>query len=158
MHLGVFFQCKASVTKLICFNLMALCPHVFYHQVESHCSVKLVQSRSTLDRGSVKTGSDETRFTLYHSDGRVWIWRQPREHLLPECIVPTIKFGAYEIMICWYFSCIVLEPLVPIYGILNTDAYCTILDDNVLSTLWLLYGLYHVTSRMETPGIILRGP
>ena len=40
-------------------------------------------------------------------------------------------------MLSWYG----LEPLVPIHGKINSDVYCTILDDNVLPTLWQFYGL-----------------
>ena len=40
-------------------------------------------------------------------------------------------------MLSWYG----LGPLVPIHGKINSNVYCTILDDNVLPTLWQFYGL-----------------
>ncbi|KFM60251.1 Transposable element Tc1 transposase, partial [Stegodyphus mimosarum] len=95
----------------------------------------------TVDQWKRVLWSDESRFTLYRSDGRVWVWRLPGERLLPECVVPTVKFGGCGIMVWGCFSWYGLGPLVHIHGKLNSDAYCTILDDNVLSTLWQFYGL-----------------
>ncbi|GFU64449.1 endothelin-converting enzyme homolog [Trichonephila clavipes] len=35
--------------------------------------------------------SDESRFTVRQSDGRVWVWRVPGEHFFSDYIVPTVK-------------------------------------------------------------------
>ena len=85
--------------------------------------------------------SDESRFTLYRSDGRVWVWRLPGERLLPECIVPTVKFGGGGVMVWGYLSWCGTGPLVAIPGRLNAETYSTILDDHVLPTLWQFYGV-----------------
>ncbi|GIY13323.1 transposable element Tcb1 transposase [Caerostris darwini] len=91
----------------------------------------------TLDDWKRILWSDESRFTLFRSDGRVWVWRLPGERLLPECVVPTVKFSGGGLMVWACFSWYGAGPLVKVDGAMNAD----ILDNHVLPTLWATYGM-----------------
>lgn len=49
------------------------------------------------ETGNVFSG-DASRFTIWQADGQVW---PPREHYLPECIVPNVKFGGGGVTVCF---------------------------------------------------------
>ena len=80
-------------------------------------------------------GSDELRFTLFRSDGRVWVWQ------LPVCIVSTRKFGGGGVMVWGCFSYWGVGPLMVVCGTMNSQGYCTILNNEMLPTLWCFYGM-----------------
>ncbi|GFW70644.1 transposable element Tcb1 transposase [Trichonephila clavipes] len=42
--------------------------------------------------------SDESKFTLFQTTGRVYVWRTPKEAFAPECVVPTVKHGGGSLM------------------------------------------------------------
>jgi hypothetical protein len=57
----------------------------------------------------------------------------PGERYLPQCIVPTVKFGGGRIVVWdWFWR----GPLVTVKGNLNTSAYNYVLDNSVIPTFW----------------------
>ena len=70
----------------------------------------------TLEQWGHVLWSDESRFSVWQSDGRVWVWN------LPDCIVPSVKFGGGGIMAWVCFSGVGLGPLVPEKGTFNSSA------------------------------------
>ena len=89
----------------------------------------------TVDHWKIVLWSDESRYTLFQSDGRAWVLRTSGERLFPECIVPTVKFGGGGVLVWGCFSWYGLGPLHVVPDKYNADAYMNILDNQVLPTL-----------------------
>ncbi|GFW81497.1 transposable element Tc1 transposase [Trichonephila clavipes] len=87
----------------------------------------------TVDMWKTVLWSDESHFTVWQLDERVWVWRMPGERFFSDCIVPTVKFGGGSIMVWGWFG---LGPLVPVIGNMNSEMYVNILDNAALPTLW----------------------
>ncbi len=47
--------------------------------------------------------SDESRFLLQHSDGRIRIWRKEHESMDPSCLVSTVQAAGGGVMVRGYF-------------------------------------------------------
>ncbi len=75
--------------------------------------------------------SDESRFLLQHSDGRVRIWCEEHESMDPSCLVSTVQTASGGLMVWGIFSWHTLGPLVPIEHHLNATAYLSIVADLV---------------------------
>lgn len=87
--------------------------------------------------------SDESRFSIFSSDGRTWVWRMPGERYLKDCVVPTVKFGGGSVMVWGCFSWEGLGPLIKIRSTLCADGYKDILDNSALPALWQHFGNDH---------------
>ncbi len=75
--------------------------------------------------------SDESRFLLRHSDGRVRFWCKEHESKDPSCLVSTVQAGGGGVMVWGIFSLHTLGLLVPIEHRLNATAYLSIVVDHV---------------------------
>ncbi len=69
---------------------------------------------------------NESRFLLWHSDGRVRICHIEHESMDPSCFVSTVQAGGGGVMVWGIFSWHTLGPLVLIEHHLNTTAYLSI--------------------------------
>lgn len=86
--------------------------------------------------------SDESKFNLFGSDGKVIVWRSPKEEFNPRCTVPTVKHGGGNVK-CWgCFSSAGVGELIFIDGNMTGEAYREILDNNLLKSVQKL-GLSH---------------
>jgi len=118
--------------------------------------------------------TDESKFNLFGSDGRVMVWRKPNSELDIKNTTPTVKHGGGSVMVWGCFSAAGVGRLVFIDGIMNHLDYIQILKDNLKASaeslrigsnfkfyqdndpkhkayntrLWLLYNCPEV---METP-------
>ncbi len=75
--------------------------------------------------------SDESRFLLRHSDGRVRIQCKEHESMAPSCLVSTVQAAGGGLMVWGIYSWHTLGPLVPIEHYLNTVAYLSVVADHV---------------------------
>ena len=78
--------------------------------------------------------SNESKFNLFGSDGKVIVWRTRDEEFSPSCIVPTVKYGGGSVK-CWVcFPSSGAGNLVFIDGTMNAEVYRDILENNLLTS------------------------
>lgn len=78
---------------------------------------------------SVVLFSDESKFNLYHHDGRQVVRRRPGEEYLPQCIAPSVKYGGGGVMVWGVMSARGIGTLKTITGTLKGTTYIDILGD-----------------------------
>jgi transposase len=78
--------------------------------------------------------SDESKFNLFYSDGKVSVWREPGTGLDPRHIAPTIKHGGASVMVWACFSYYGTGNLVFIDGNMDAVMYVEILSDNLAAS------------------------
>ena len=78
--------------------------------------------------------SDESKFNLFVSDGKVVVWRSSKEGFEPECTIPTIKNGGGNAK-CW--ACFLssgVGSLLFIDSNMTGKSYGEILENNSLKS------------------------
>ena len=106
-------------------------------------------SHWTLEQWRPILWSDELCFSIWQSDGRVWVWRLPGEQYLSDCIVPSVKCGGGMIMVWGRSPGAGLGPLVPVKETLNASACQELLDNSTLPILWEQFGHVDIWTKAE---------
>ena len=79
--------------------------------------------------------SDESKYNVQGSDGRVRVIRKEGERYHPNLVMKTVKFGNGSVMVWGCFWAGGLGPLVTMKGNINQEAYINCLSNNFLP--WL---------------------
>lgn len=75
--------------------------------------------------------TDESKFNLFGSDGRPYVWRRSNEVLLAKNMKPTVKHGGGSVMVWGSFSARGPGELHFIEGIMNHTMYLNILKEKL---------------------------
>ena len=87
--------------------------------------------------------SDESKFKLFGSDGKVVVWRSSKEEFEPEGTISTVKHGGGGNVKCWAcFSSSGVGSLIFIDGNMTGTSYREILENNLLKSVEKL-GISH---------------
>ena len=79
--------------------------------------------------------TDESKFNLFGSDGKVMVWRTLKEDLYPKCTVSTVKYSGGNVK-CWgCFSSCGVGNLVFIDGNITGEVYRDILQKKLLESI-----------------------
>ena len=57
-----------------------------------------------LDYWKTVIWSDESKFTVFQSNGKVMVWRNTKEAFDPKCTAPTVKHGSASVMVWGCFT------------------------------------------------------
>lgn len=75
--------------------------------------------------------TDESKFNLHGSDGKVMVWRKPNTELDSANLQPTVKHGGGSVMVWGCMSASGVGELVFIEGMMTKEVYLDILRENL---------------------------
>src|SRR4051794_9978216 len=76
--------------------------------------------------------SDESRFELFGSNRRKWVWRPPEQKIDIDCLVSTYKSGQKSVMVWGCFTRFGVGPLVRLEGRLAAKDYINLLEMHLM--------------------------
>ena len=75
--------------------------------------------------------SDESKFNLFGSDGKVMVWKTPHEEFDRKCTIPTIKHGGDSFIVWGCFTLQEVGKLCVLDRIMDRFYYRDILEQNL---------------------------
>ena len=118
------------------------CWHCLRKAIQGHKKARLDFARThkdwTAEQWSQTIFSDESRFRLHRSDGRVYVRRMAGEEFMEDCVQPTVKHGGGGIMVWGCINAKGVGFLTKVEGRLNGEGYINILKNVLISTTHLL--------------------
>ncbi|CAF1479687.1 unnamed protein product [Didymodactylos carnosus] len=79
--------------------------------------------------------SDESKFNLFGSDGKVMVWRSRKEEFDPKCTLPTVKYGGGSVMVWGCFTKKGVGKLYILDRIMDRFHYREILEKNLIPSI-----------------------
>ena len=79
--------------------------------------------------------SDEMKINLFGSNGFKHVWQRPGEEYKDKCVMPTVKHGGGNVMVLGCMSAAGVGELYFIEGNMNSNMYCKILQQSMISSL-----------------------
>ena len=78
--------------------------------------------------------TDESKFNIFGSDGRVNVWRKPNQEMDTKHLRPIVKHGGGHVMLRGTCSATAVDKLHFIDGIMQKFQFLNILKNNILQS------------------------
>ena len=128
--------CKNTVRKYMAkagFSNRAACKKPLLRKKNVKARLEWCKERRAWDEEWKKVVfSDESRFCLFHNDGREGVWRKVGERYNVDCLKPTVQGGGGSVMVWGCISWEGVGPLVLVEGTLNQYRYVNILSKHAV--------------------------
>ena len=105
------------------------------HHKKAQMDFAIAHQDWTVDDWSRVVWSDETKINRLGSDGRKWVWKKKGERLSDRLVQGTQKFGGGSVMVWGCMGWDGAGYACKIDGRMDADLYCSILEDELLSSL-----------------------
>ena len=77
-------------------------------------------------------GQTNLKFEVFGSHRRTFVRRRTSEKRLEECLTPSVKHGAGNVMVCGCFGAVKVGDLYKVKGVLNKEGYHSILQRHAI--------------------------
>ncbi|KMQ83819.1 paired box protein and transposase domain containing protein [Lasius niger] len=95
--------------------------------------------------------TDESKFEVFGLKRRVFVRRTPKEKMLPDCVVPTVKHGGGSVIVWGSFCAAGVGNIVKIDGIHKKEQYKIILQQHAIPSGERLIGKPFVLQQDNDP-------
>ena len=95
--------------------------------------------------------SDESRYELFGSKRRQWVWRHPEQRTDDNCLVPTFKSTQKSVMVWGCFTRFGVGPLVRLEGRIKAVDYIKVLETYLVPFIKSLDGETHIFQEDNAP-------
>ncbi|MCG8431896.1 MAG: transposase [Candidatus Omnitrophica bacterium] len=95
--------------------------------------------------------SDESKFNMFGSDGRMRVWRRSGEEFTPACLSPTVKHGGGNVLVWGCMAASGVGNMQFIDGIMDAEYYEEILSTEMIPSARKLLGRQYIFQHDNDP-------
>ena len=95
--------------------------------------------------------SDESKFNIFHSDGRTYVRRRVSEEFAEGCVVGTVKHGGGSVMIWGCICGSETGMMLRVETTMDMFKYIRVLEDGMIPSAWAMRGLDYIFMHDNAP-------
>ena len=105
----------------------------------------------TVEKWNSVVWSDESKFNVFHSDGRTYVRRRKSEEFDERCVVGTVKHGGGGVMVWGCICGSETGMMLRVESTMDKFRYLRVLEDGMVPSAWAMRGLDYIFMHDNAP-------